>query len=354
MSTGRDARSRGALGRAARMLTGLAVLLGAIASARADVATVDVAHEQAPAATAEASHRAAVAAYARGHYRDAIDLFMQADRLRPSPAFSFNIARCYEQLDDAPSALAWYRDYLRRSSHPTDAAAVERVIARFERRLAQKGVQQVSVLSAPAGATVVIDGTPVGVSPWTGALAPGVHSVELTLAGYQRASERFELAPEHAQDVELTLVSALDERGETSAPIATRANLTLQRQRMATNARRDATARSTQSVLNTAGWIAVGAGGAALVGAAAFEVLRRNAEADAKGEDRQIRFAQAVDTMQSRQTAARVLAGTAAGLGIAGGVLLIVAAGQDERAPGPQLGLACTPRKCNASITGRF
>lgn len=318
----------------------------AISTARADEPLDDSALHAAGAETAQASHRAAVAAYARGHYRDAIDLFLEANRSYPSAAFSFNVARCYEQLDDAPSALAWYRDYLRRSVNASDAAAVGRVIAKLERRLAQKGVQQVSILSTPVGATVAIDGTPVGVSPWTGALAPGVHAVDLTLAGYERASEQFELTPEHARDVTLTLVVAAK---PVPAELPARSAVATARQ----NASPTSDVRDGNAALSTAGWLGLGAGGAALGGALVFEILRRSAEKDAEGEPMQIRFAHDVETMQSRQTVARVLAGMGAALAVVGGVLLIVA-GQIEHAPQPQLAFSCTPSKCNASVAGRF
>jgi tetratricopeptide (TPR) repeat protein len=107
--------------------------------------------EQTRAEAAQARHRAAIAAFANGHYRDAIDLFLEANRLRPSAAFSFNVARCYEQLDDASSALSWYREYLRRSDHASDTRQIARHIARLEKRLAQKGVQQITVDSSPRG-----------------------------------------------------------------------------------------------------------------------------------------------------------------------------------------------------------
>ena len=114
---------------------------GTAASAHANDADRDV---------AEGIYRAAVAVYAKRHYREAIDLFAEANRLRPSPALSFNIARCYERLRDPKRALLWYRDYLRRAEHARDAAAVKRKIAKLERRLGRKAVEQ---LDAPPSAS---------------------------------------------------------------------------------------------------------------------------------------------------------------------------------------------------------
>src|SRR4051812_2701284 len=52
-------------------------------------------------------------AYSEGRYKDAIDLFLDADRLAPNPAFAYNIGLAYEELGDATNALRWYRSYLR-------------------------------------------------------------------------------------------------------------------------------------------------------------------------------------------------------------------------------------------------
>lgn len=42
-----------------------------------------------------------------------------------------------------------------------------------------------SIATTPSGASVSLDGAVVGVSPWTGDVAPGRHQLELTLAGYK-------------------------------------------------------------------------------------------------------------------------------------------------------------------------
>src|SRR5690606_29128491 len=132
-----------------------------------------------------------VQAYQEGRHKDAIDLFLEADALSPSSALSFNIARAYEKIKDSSNALRWYRDYLRREPDAEDAEAVNELIEHYEQVLEQKGVQQVTVLSEPEGATVRLDGRPVGVTPWTGDLAPGQHEVALSLRGYVDTERSF-------------------------------------------------------------------------------------------------------------------------------------------------------------------
>ena len=77
------------------------------------------------------------------------------------------------------------------------------------------------------------------------------------------------------------------------------------------------------------GWVAAGTGAAALGGALAFEVLRQAEENRARNAA-QIEFAERLDTMQTQQTTARVLAGIGGGLSVIGVLLLIAGAHEGE------------------------
>ena len=57
-------------------------------------------------------------------------------------------------------------------------------------------------MTAPAGAIVVIDNVSRGVTPWTGELIPGPHTLALRLAGYREAVSEIELPAEHAIDID--------------------------------------------------------------------------------------------------------------------------------------------------------
>jgi tetratricopeptide (TPR) repeat protein len=339
------------------------------ASAQAKAPLGDAPAQSAEADAANASHRAGVVAFAKGHYREAIALFLKADRLRPSAAFSFNIARCYEQLNAPSRALAAYRDYLRRAPGASDAQTVKRQIARLEKRFSQQGVQQVSISSTPSGAAVMVDGSSVGLSPWIGELAPGSHTVQLAHAGYHLASKQFELKPEHALDVQLAM-AALEVPAAAPPPAPSTApwqpsagpQITLDREPSrepdtapAQHAPERALAvQEHGSPARLLGWIALGAGGLALGGALTFEVLRHDAQKDAQREPTQIKFAEDLETMRERQTLARVLVGVGAGLAVTGGVLLAVGSNASERASGPRVGLSCAPSKCKVSLASRF
>src|SRR3954465_4383762 len=164
----------------------LTVLLGAVSPlaqaepAASGAASIDPASEEAKRAEAKSRYEEGVEAYKKNRFKDAIDLFLEADHLAPSAPLSFNIARSYEKIGDDAGALRWYRDYLRRDPNAKNGAYVRTLAKALQMSLAKKGVQQVTVLSGPAGATVSIDGRPLGVTPFTGEFAPGQHRIDVS------------------------------------------------------------------------------------------------------------------------------------------------------------------------------
>ncbi|HET9934010.1 MAG TPA: PEGA domain-containing protein, partial [Polyangiaceae bacterium] len=189
------------------VLVALAVSGAARSSLAADPPS-DEALSEARRNEAKAKYQAGVEAYDKHRYKDAVDLFLEADKAAPSAALSFNIGRAYERLGDDTSALRWYRDYLRRSVNAPNAAAVRETVEKLAVALSKKGLQQVTVLSSPAGATVTVDEQAVGVTPWTGELSPGKHQVLLTLRGYSDGAQEFELRPTEPLDLSLRLEAA--------------------------------------------------------------------------------------------------------------------------------------------------
>lgn len=295
-----------------------------------------------PVELARLRYRQGVEAYQAKRYREAIDYFLEADRLAPNAALSFNIARAYENTEDVAATLRWYRDYLRRSPEAPDRADIEGVIHGLEKRLAAKGVQQVTIQSDPTQADVAIDGRAVGVTPWTGEIAPGHHKVLLEREGYAPTEQNFELSADHATEVSVTL--------DVAAPEAPPPVVAAKPATPSVPAKTEDHARSGNPTFNTFGFIGLGAGGAALGGALVFEILRRNAESDAKNDHTQVAYADHLDTMQGRQTAARVLLGAGVVLAAAGGAFLWLG----RHRQGTNVGLVCAPGGCLSSVRGRF
>jgi tetratricopeptide (TPR) repeat protein len=159
-------------------------------------------------AHAKALFEKAANAYAAGHYYEAIETFLELDRFYPNDQVPYNIAKAYDNLGSRPGALRYYREYLRRSPDAADHDAVVTRVRELQALLAERGVQQVTVVSDPPEATVLIDDRPVGLTPWTGETWPGRHRVTLEKSGYVEREVVMELDPLKAEEVNLELTRA--------------------------------------------------------------------------------------------------------------------------------------------------
>jgi len=254
-----------------------------------------------------------IEAFRADRYKDAIDAFLDANRIYPSAAISFNIAKAYEKLDDAAGALRFFRDYLRREPEAPDHDQILERIGPFEDRLRERGVQQVSILSTPEGATLVLDGQAAGVTPWTSEIRPGIHEVVLRLKGYQPHEERFELSAHRSLDLSYALsrskpTQPREPSGENPASIVDASRLTPE----------PPAGSSTNPLI----WVTLGASGLALGGAAWFEISSASAEKEARDASTQRDAQKHIDSMQSSQSTARILAGVGGVLALGGGVWL--------------------------------
>lgn len=147
-----------------------------------------------------------VAAYRAGKYYEAVDTFLATQRIYPDTQLCFNIARAYENLGNVAAALRYYRDYLRQADRPSDGSEVRERVQRLEQQLAQRGVMQLSVLSQPEAATVLLDGKAVGITPFTAETYPGKHRLSVSLEGHVTQSQVIEVDAHSAHDVSLVLL----------------------------------------------------------------------------------------------------------------------------------------------------
>jgi tetratricopeptide (TPR) repeat protein len=320
----------------------LGAALFAAPHARADAPAEAPVKRDAEAKTrAEKQFQRGITAYKEGRFKDAIDAFLDAHRQYPSPTLSFNAARAYEKMGDSAGALRFFREYLRQSPSASDRVTVEQEISDLEKKLEDRGVQQVTVLANVDGPTVIIDGRPVGVAPWTGEIVPGRHKVKLRFEGYSDALGEFELTPQRSLDVRLEIQPAPKAEPMPVATPAPPVNALPPRDH----------AESTGVSVWT--WTAFGVGAAAFGGALAFELMRGSAESDVKNEPTQLARHDAYDRMQSRQTTARVLVGVGAVATVAGSVLLYLDL-QKGGSSETRVGLGCSGAECGARVRGRF
>ena len=275
-----------------------------------------------------------------GQYQKAVTAFMAADRLAPSAALSFNIALAYEKLADTSGALRWYRDYLRRSPRAPNAAAVQARVNELSNKLSRGGLQQLTVISTPGGATVMIDGRAVGVTPFTGDLALGPHRLQLDLPGYREPGRDISLLPNVPQDLNVAM-AAVPAVSNAAKPANNAVPSPLDH---------DGTRR-----FGIVPWLVAGGGVVGLGSALGFELARRSQEDAADRASNQIEFKAQTDKMNRHQTTARVLGGVGGTLLVTGTVMLLLNERTNERAPAaPRMGLNCTFTGCTASATGSF
>jgi tetratricopeptide (TPR) repeat protein len=160
-----------------------------------------------------------VAAYRAGKYYEAVAIFLDTQRIYPDTQLCFNVARAYENLGNGAAALRYYRDYLRQADRPSDGDEVRDRVRKLEQQLAQRGVQQVTVLSQPEAATVLLDGKPVGITPWTGETYPGKHRLALTLDGHAAQEQVIAVDAYAAHDVSLVLMPVPRPQLPAPAPV---------------------------------------------------------------------------------------------------------------------------------------
>lgn len=323
-------------------LGGLALTTLALASnpIRTSLAWADTPSAEAVAETrrgdAKQKFEAGVQAFGERRYQDAVRLFQQADAEEPSAALSFNIARAFERLNDPSAALRWYRDYLRRNPQATNLVQVQNRVLELAGALAARGVQQLTVLSAPTGAEVLVDNQLVGHTPATLELAPGPHHVELRRAGFADARADFTLDPRIPQDLTLRLTPS------NGAPV----------QSSPGPSPRPAPASSpkAQRPFGVTPYVVTGAGAVSMLAALGFELGRRSAESAAERAT-QLEYQEHYDSMHGRATAARVFVGVGAALLLTGGTLWLLNA---PRSATPGLSLSCGGTGCGLAARGTF
>lgn len=158
--------------------------------------------------------------YQLGRYAEAAAKFEEAYAFRPHPTIQYNIGRCLEQLGDLPRAMRSYRDYLRLMPDAPDKDAVNASVAALERKLQDKGVQQVLVYADPANATISIDGKVLGVSPSSIELAPGNHRVNVTAPGHEEMQRSFVLSAQRSIELSFSLKSTSPSVVASDKPVA--------------------------------------------------------------------------------------------------------------------------------------
>lgn len=143
--------------------------------------------------------------YKQARYAEAIAKFEEAYLVRPHPVIYFNIGKCWEQLGETAKALRAYRDYLRLAPDAKDKETVSDAIANLERRLREKGMQQLMVFADPPTARIAVDGKEIGTSPASIELVAGNHTLIVTAEGHEKVERSFVMQTTRATEMTISL-----------------------------------------------------------------------------------------------------------------------------------------------------
>ena len=129
-------------------------------------------------AKAKAAFARAVDAEERQDWRTAVDEYLTAYELAPHHDVLFNVATVYERLNELRQAATYYARYLEDAPDAGDRAKVQRTIDGL-----RKKPSQVTIETAPAGATIIVDGERKGRAPLELKLPGGAHQIVAEHAG---------------------------------------------------------------------------------------------------------------------------------------------------------------------------
>ncbi|MBZ0234193.1 MAG: PEGA domain-containing protein, partial [Deltaproteobacteria bacterium] len=222
-------------------------------------------------ARAKAAFARAVDAEERQDWRTAVDEYLTAYELAPHPDVLFNVATVYERLNELRQAATYYRRYLQDAPDAPDRAKVERTIEALRKKpsavtiesapagaviivdgerkgraplelklpggehhvvaehsgttaqrritveyaepaaitLAVGGNGTLVVTSNEAGAVVRLDGNQVGVTPFTGVVAPGRHTIVVEKPGFTTVERVVEVPPDGTAQITAGMVRPL-------------------------------------------------------------------------------------------------------------------------------------------------
>ena len=176
--------------------------------------------EKDPAAQAKELFGYAMKLYGQARYVEAIAKFEEAYALKPHAVIFFNIGKCYEQLGETAKALRAYRDYLRLSPDAADKETVNDAITNLERRLKEKGVQQLMVYADPATSHIEVDGKPLGTSPASVELTAGNHVLVVKNDGYETVERSFVMSVQRSTEITINLRQKAADAPVRETPVA--------------------------------------------------------------------------------------------------------------------------------------
>ncbi|MEW5741366.1 MAG: PEGA domain-containing protein [Myxococcota bacterium] len=273
----------------------------------------------------------AQALYKQARYQEAIEKFEEAYAVRPHPVIYFNIGKCYEQLNETPKALRAYRDYLRLMPDAKDRDNVTDAIANLERRLKERGVQQLMVFADPPNAHIAVDGKELGTSPASVELTAGNHTLTVKAEGFETVERSFVMNTSRSTEMTINLRPAVKEPPPPPPPVVVVDAPKKEEPKVAalTPPPKDTPVLTQPEPAKKKGrvwtWVAGGVAVASAGAAVGMGLAANGASAELRGSEHSQAEAQALhDKAQGMATGANVAWGVAAAAAVTAAVLFFV------------------------------
>jgi hypothetical protein len=156
---------------------------------------------------AKRAYSAGEKAYKAGDYKTAIQNFRDAQAILPTPQAAYWLALSLKADGQVPEALAELKTLLASSS--SERLGSEKLAtAKATLDELNKTPGTVALSTEPAGATVSVDGeVRPGVSPLAVELAPGAHTLTISMPGYQSMELELEVPPGSKGEQKLSLTA---------------------------------------------------------------------------------------------------------------------------------------------------
>jgi tetratricopeptide (TPR) repeat protein len=158
-------------------------------------------------------------AFGEEDFETAIDKLLAAYRIEPNARLLYNTARSYEELDDCRRALVYYRAFTEHDGAEDNLASkAKKKLARSDRCEAYSPSLsgRLTVISSPEGATIVVDGEKMGVTPREIAGLPsGQHTISVERDGYESAKNTLTLEAGQDRKISVKLVEATAEPADS-------------------------------------------------------------------------------------------------------------------------------------------
>jgi hypothetical protein len=279
---------------------------------------------------------------------EAAAAFRLAWRLSPSWKLFYNIGQCEAAARRYGLALEAFERYLAEGGDEVDAARRDEVLGEVERL--RKMVGTVSI-SAPDGATVLVDGVERGVAPLSGKLpvSAGVeHTAWAVVDGQKGPERRFKVMGSDTMDIDLRgeagpAPPSAAEAGETASPAGERGP-----------------SGEPPAALRISGWVLVGAGAAMLITGGITGGMALNLDEDLYGScpdehcPATSDYQDKIDRLGRLSVVTDVMLFAGGAIAATGAVLLILDATRDEEPTAVSLAPALGPGFAGAALRGRF